>query len=59
MVEESQEPGASVSLVARPHGVNLNRILTRRRLAADGALTAAAAGRAFSISTAISRRSRV
>ena len=44
MVEESQQPGASVSLVARRHGVNPNQLFTWRRLAADGAFTAAAAG---------------
>lgn len=44
MVEESQEPGASVSLIARRHGVNPNQLFTWRRLATHGALTAAAAG---------------
>ena len=44
MVEESQEPGASGSLVSRRHGVNPNQLFTWRRLAAHGALTAAAAG---------------
>ncbi len=44
MLEESQEPGASVSLVARRRGVNPNRLFTWRRLAAHGAFTAAAAG---------------
>ncbi len=44
MVEESLKPGASVSLVARRHGVNPNQLFTWRRLAAHGALTAAAAG---------------
>lgn len=44
MVEESLEPGASVSLVARRHGVNPNPLFTWRRLAAQGAFTAAAAG---------------
>ena len=43
-VEEGLEPGASVSLVARRHGVNPNQLFTWRRLAAHGALTAAAAG---------------
>ena len=43
MVEESQEPGASVSLVVRRHGVDPNQISTWRRLAAHGAFTAAAA----------------
>lgn len=46
MVEESQGPGASVSLVARRHGVNPNQLFTWRRLAADGAFTAASAGEA-------------
>jgi putative transposase len=46
MVEESQEPGASVGLVARRHGVNPNQLVTWRRLAAHGAFTAAAAGEA-------------
>lgn len=46
MVEESLEPCASVSLVARRHGVNPNQLFTWRRLAADGAFTAAAAGEA-------------
>jgi transposase len=44
MVGESLEPGASVSLVARRHGVNPNQSFTWRRLAAHGAFTAAAAG---------------
>ncbi len=44
MLEESQEPGASVSLVARRPGVIPFRLFTWRRLAAHGALTAAAAG---------------
>lgn len=44
MVEESREPGASVSLVARRHGVNPNQLFTWRRLAAHDALTAAVAG---------------
>jgi transposase len=43
MVEESQEPGASVSLVVRRHGVSPNQLFTWRRLAARGAFTAAAA----------------
>src|SRR3712207_641656 len=40
MVEESHGPGASVSLVARRHGVNANQLFTWRRLAAHGACTA-------------------
>lgn len=46
MVEETFEPGATVSLVARRHGVAPNQLFTWRRLAAQGALTAAAAGEA-------------
>src|SRR3954470_22555537 len=46
MVEETFEPGATVSLVARRHGVAPNQLFTWRRLAAEGALTAAAAGEA-------------
>ena len=44
MVEETYEPGATVSLVARRHGVAPNQLFTWRRLAADGALTATTAG---------------
>ena len=44
MVEETYAPGASVSSVARQHGVNPNQLFSWRRLAAAGAYTAAAAG---------------
>lgn len=44
MVEETYAPGASVSSVARQHGVNPNQLFSWRRLAAEGAYTAAAAG---------------
>ena len=37
-------PGMSVSLVGRRHGIGGNQIFTWRRLMAQGALTAAAAG---------------
>ena len=43
MVEETHMPGATVSLVARRHGVAPNQLFTWRRLAAQGALTAAGA----------------
>ncbi len=43
MVEETNEPGATVSLVARRHGVAPNQLFTWRRLAAQGALAAAGA----------------
>jgi transposase len=44
MVEETFEPGMTVSLVARRHGVAPNQLFTWRRLVAQGALTAAASG---------------
>lgn len=44
MVEETYAPGASVSLVARRHGVAPSQLFAWRRLAAAGALTAAGAG---------------
>ena len=44
MVEETYQPDASVSFVARRYGVGPNQLFTWRRLAAQGALTAAAAG---------------
>ena len=44
MVEETYEPGATVSLVARQHGVAPNQLFTWRRLAAESALTATTAG---------------
>jgi transposase len=43
MVAETHEPGMTVSLVARRHGVAPNQLFTWRRLAAQGALTAAGA----------------
>ncbi len=44
MVEETYAPGASVSFVARRHGVAPSQLFAWRRLAAEGALTAAGAG---------------
>jgi transposase len=44
IVEETLEPGATVSEVARRHEVAPNQLFTWRRLAAQGALTAAGAG---------------
>ena len=44
IVEETFEPCASVSEVARRHEVAPNQLFTWRRLAAQGALTAAGAG---------------
>ena len=43
MVEETHMPGATVSLVARRHGVAPNQLFTWRRLVGQGALTAAGA----------------
>ena len=44
IVQETYLPGNSVSLVARRHGIAGNQLFTRRRLMAQGALTAADAG---------------
>lgn len=40
MVSETYEPGMTVSLVARRHGVAPNQLFNWRRLASQGALTA-------------------
>jgi transposase len=40
IVAETQEPGVTVSLVARRHGVAPNQLFLWRRLASQGALTA-------------------
>src|SRR5215831_4160907 len=45
MVEETFEPGMTVSLVARRHGVAPNQLFTWRRLVAQGSLTAAGRGK--------------
>ena len=45
MVEETFEPGMTVSLVARRHGVAPNQLFTWRRLVAQGGLTAAGAAK--------------
>lgn len=44
IVEETYEPGATVSLVARHHGVAPNQLFTWRRLVSQGGLMAAGAG---------------
>src|SRR5688572_9686473 len=44
IVEETNLPGNTVSLVARRHGIVGNQLFTWRRLMAQGALTAAGAG---------------
>ena len=43
MVAETYEAGATVSLVARRHGVAPNQLFTWRKLASQGALTATSA----------------
>jgi transposase len=43
MVAETYEPGVTVSLVARRHGIAPNQLFTWRRLASQGALTATGA----------------
>jgi transposase len=44
MVRETYEPGMTVSLVARKHGVNPNQVFHWRKLERIGALTAVCAG---------------
>src|SRR4029434_2819591 len=44
MVKETFEPGVTVSLVARRHGVAPNQLFSWRRLVAQGSLTAAGSG---------------
>jgi transposase len=44
MVAETYEPGATVSLIARRHGIAPNQLFYWRKLAGQGALTAAGAG---------------
>ena len=44
MVHETYEPGMTVSLVARRHGVNPNQVFHWRKLERIGALTAVEAG---------------
>ena len=44
MVRESCEPGKTVSMVARRHGVNPNQLFHWRKLYQDGSLSAVSAG---------------
>ncbi|OWT57678.1 IS3 family transposase [Candidimonas nitroreducens] len=44
MVRESNEPGKTVSMVARQHGVNPNQLFHWRKLYQDGGLSAVGAG---------------
>lgn len=46
MVHESFEPGQTVSLVARRHGINPNQLFHWRKLHQDGSLSAVSAGEA-------------
>ena len=46
IVQETYAPGMSVSLVARQHGIGPNQLFRWRRLHAEGALSAVAAGEA-------------
>ncbi|WP_424948675.1 IS3 family transposase [Chromobacterium haemolyticum] len=46
MVRESFEPGQTVSLVARHHGINPNQLFHWRKLHQDGSLSAVSAGEA-------------
>lgn len=44
IIEETYEPGVTVSLVARRHGIQPNQLFAWRKLASQGALTATGAG---------------
>ena len=44
LVRQTYEPGMSVSLVARHHGVGASRLFNWRKLDREGALTAVGAG---------------
>lgn len=44
LVHETYEPGMSVSLVARKHGVGESQLFNWRKLEREGALTAVTAG---------------
>ena len=46
LVHESLEPGYSVSVVARRHGINPNQLFHWRKLYQDGSLSAVSAGEA-------------
>jgi transposase len=47
IVEESLQPGASVSIVARRHDINANQLFTWRRLARSGELISCSASPGF------------
>lgn len=44
LVRETYEPGSSVSLVARKHGMSASQLFNWRKLEREGALTAVASG---------------
>jgi transposase len=44
LVRETYEPGMSVSLVARKHGVGASQLFSWRKLEREGGLTAVSAG---------------
>lgn len=43
IIQETYEPDATVSIVARRHGIQPNQLFAWRKLASQGALTATAA----------------
>jgi transposase len=43
LVEEAEQPGNSISLVARKYGINLNQLFRWRKLVREGALSAVGA----------------
>jgi len=46
IVEEAEQPGMSISFVARKYGIHPNQLFSWRRLAHEGAFTAVRAGEA-------------
>ena len=44
IVEEAEQPGMSISFVARKYGIHPNQLFSWRRLAHEGAFTAVRAG---------------
>jgi transposase len=43
VIEEAEQPGTSISIVARKYGINPSQVFTWRRLMQEGALVAAGA----------------
>jgi transposase len=58
MVRETDEPGMSVSLVARKHGINPNQLFQWRKLERAGALAAVGSGQAVVPATESGLRAR-